>query len=140
MFGDYLVERGLLSEENLRRALEHQETLSPALGRIGYERGMMTLDQVIEVLEAQREVGLRFGEVAVARGVIDESQLSELLAVQHDSHLPLGQVLATLGLIDPIVLDRELKAYLAQVKQESDASLSAADAPRSPSSAAERPG
>ena len=61
MFGKHLVNRGLLREEALPEALEKQDKMTIALGRLAHQLGLVTLDQVMEVLHAQKASPLRSG-------------------------------------------------------------------------------
>jgi len=122
MFGQYLVNRGLLSEEDLLEALERQSRMQLSFGRLAYQMGLMTLDQVMETLRAQRGTDQCFCSVAVAHEFLESRQVKEILEQQGETFMPLGQVLATLGYIDPETLDRELKLFELERKANASAS------------------
>ena len=72
MFGTYLVEKGLLTPDELLMALERQSSMRMSIGRLSYQRGFLDMNQVIAVLRAQPDEGLLFGELAVKMGFLTE--------------------------------------------------------------------
>jgi hypothetical protein len=114
MFGKYLVERGLINEQQLLEALEAQRSMRPSIGRIAFERGVLDLDQVVAVMEAQAQSPLRFCALAVELGYMTTAQRDELLAEQEQGRVPLGQVLASLGTVPADELEAALDAYHAE--------------------------
>ena len=112
MFGKYLVERGLLTEEQLLEALEQQRTMRPSIGRLALEHRLLDLDQVVEVIERQATSPMRFCALAVELGFLTPAQREELLVAQSEAHTPLGQVLAATGALPIDVLEDSLERYL----------------------------
>ncbi|MCP1143497.1 hypothetical protein MKZ01_01920 [Lysinibacillus endophyticus] len=92
-FGHYLLNRGLITREQLADALEYQKTVHVKFGVIAVDEGFMTTAQVEEVHEKQRQMDKRFGEIAVELGYLTESQVEALISHQKQSHLYLAQAL-----------------------------------------------
>lgn len=111
MFGKYLVERGVITEQQLLEALDAQRSLRPSIGRLAFELGVLDLDQVVTVMEAQAKSPLRFCALAVELGLMTPEQREALLAEQEQRRVPLGQVLARLVPADAI--EEALEAYHA---------------------------
>ncbi|PYM17122.1 MAG: hypothetical protein DMD81_10510 [Candidatus Rokuibacteriota bacterium] len=64
--GEILVERGLVSEADVGRALERQPDLRQRLGKILVDQGLLTEDQLLECLAAQFDKLLMTEEDLVA--------------------------------------------------------------------------
>lgn len=92
-FGHYLLNRGLISAEQLTDALEYQRSVHLKLGVLAINAGLMSPAQVEQIHNMQKKVDKRFGELAIEQGYINEKQLTELLNTQKQGHLMLGQAL-----------------------------------------------
>lgn len=92
-FGNFLLNKGLISPEQLSKALELQKTTHLKLGVLSVNAGFMTPSQIEVVHQKQMQVDKRFGEIAVELGYLTDEQLEEILSSQKHSHLLLGQVL-----------------------------------------------
>jgi CheY-specific phosphatase CheX len=111
-FGQYLLEKGRITSEQLAAALEQQKTVQAAVGTLALEKGLLTAEQIKQILAEQRKTGLRFGEQAVARGSLTQTQVDELLREQEVSHrVRLGEVLVSKGYLTLEMLEKELKEY-----------------------------
>src|SRR3972149_421897 len=97
-FGQYLLEKGRITSEQLVAALEQQKTVQAAIGILALESGLLTAEQIKQILTEQRKTGLRFGEQAVVMGSLTQTQVDELLQEQEVSHrVRLGEVLVSKG-------------------------------------------
>lgn len=92
-FGHYLLNRELLTKEQLADALEFQQSVHVKFGVIAVDEGYMTPLQVEEVHEKQKQVDKRFGEIAVELDYLTEEQVEALISNQKQSHLFLAQAL-----------------------------------------------
>jgi CheY-specific phosphatase CheX len=111
-FGQYLLERGRITSQQLLDALERQKGIMMPIGTIALERGLLSAVQVKAVLEQQKRSNLRFGEIAVGLGYLTQAQLDELLEEQETSHrVRLGEALVSRGYIALETLEKELKDY-----------------------------
>jgi CheY-specific phosphatase CheX len=125
-FGQYLLEKGRITSEQLVSALEQQKTIQAAIGTLALERGLLTAEQIKQILNQQRKTGLRFGEQAVAMGSLTQTQVDELLREQEVSHrVRLGEVLVSKGYLTLEMLEKELKEYK---KEEEKISSEVSDA------------
>lgn len=92
-FGHYLLNRELITREQLMDALTFQKTVHVKLGVMAINEGYMTSLQVEEVHEKQKQVDKRFGEIAVELGYLTEEQVDKLISNQKQGHLFLAQAL-----------------------------------------------
>jgi CheY-specific phosphatase CheX len=112
-FGQFLLERGAISRDQLLAAVQIQESTNILLGTRAIDAGHMTAAQVEEINLAQRSVDRRFGELAVERGYLTEEQLKGLLTRQREERLMLGEALLKIGALDTSALAASLAAFKA---------------------------
>lgn len=111
-FGQYLLEKGRITSQQLLMALEFQKTIASPIGTLALERGWLGAAQIKDILEQQKRKTLRFGELAVQLGYLTQAQVDELLQVQETGHrVRLGEALLIKGFITIESLERELKEY-----------------------------
>lgn len=96
-FGHYLLNRGLITREQLQDALEYQKSVHVKFGVIAVDEGYMTPSQVEEVHEMQKKMDRRFGEIAVELGYLSNEQVEKMLETQKQNHLLLAQALVDRG-------------------------------------------
>ncbi|WP_374722011.1 hypothetical protein [Peribacillus tepidiphilus] len=92
-FGHYLLNRGLINADQLKDALELQQSTHVKLGVLAVNEGFMTSSQVEAVHEKQKQVDKRFGELAVELSYLTEEQVEKMLSTQKHHHLQLAQAL-----------------------------------------------
>ena len=100
--GNYLVETGKITKEQLAQTLEKQDSVRVKLGLIAVAEGMMTLEQTAEVNRLQALMDQRFGDIAVQKGYLTDEQVSKLLKKQGNTYLSFIQ-----ALVDSEYLDME---------------------------------
>lgn len=115
-FGQYLLEKGRITSQQLVDALEYQKSVSPPIGALALDRGLLTVDQVKLILGRQSKNEKRFGELAMSLGLLTQAQIDELLQAQSSHKLLLGEAMIIKGYIAVETLERELKEY----KKEED--------------------
>jgi CheY-specific phosphatase CheX len=114
-FGQYLLEKGRITSQQLVAALECQKGITEPIGTIALERGLLTAEQIKQILQQQRKTNERFGEIAVVLGFLTQAQLDELLDKQDTNHRArLGEALVSKGYITLETLEKELKEYIKE--------------------------
>lgn len=113
-FGQYLIERRLVTPTELARALDGQSRQNMPLGALALERGILAPEQVEAVLDRQLVTDAPFGQVAVELGLLSPAAVDQLMRLQLRDHLYLGQALVDTGVLDAAVLARELRAFHAE--------------------------
>lgn len=111
LFGEFLVDKKVITRGQLREALEMQKQTRKPLGLLGVDLGYLRAGQVVEVLREQRGTEEPFGRLAVARGFLTQEQLQELLDRQAESHLFLGEALVRMGVLTYGRLETLLDAF-----------------------------
>ncbi len=111
-FGQYLLNKGLLSAQQLRDAFEHEKNTKVKLGVLAMNAGFMSAEQIEKVYKQQSKVDEKFGEIAVKNGYLSETQLKKLLSTQKQGHLVLSQYIVDKGYMSLTQLDTTMKEYM----------------------------
>ncbi len=110
-FGQFLVERGIVSREALLKAIELQETVNLKFGETALAMGLISEAEVERIHKAQWSADLQFGDMAVQLGIINGTQMQQVLTRQKNSHLFLGEALIQVGALEREGLDRYLQEF-----------------------------
>lgn len=113
-FGQFLVERGVISREILLSAINLQDSVNKSFGAIVQELGFMSLSDIDKVNRAQRSTDMRFGDLAVQMGLLTADQMHHVLKTQSESHLYIGKAIVRVGGLT----DDELQHYLDEFKAD----------------------
>ena len=114
-FGQFLLQKGLLTAEQLSCALQDENAVRVKLGVLAIDKGWLTAEEAQEIYNLQMTLDKRFGEIAVTKGYLGELQVEELLQTQHQRHLSLSQAILNRGYLDL----SELTSALELFKRES---------------------
>lgn len=98
--GQFLLREGVITREELDRALEHQRLANRRLGEMAVERGLIEILDAERVCAEQSFRDLPFGELAVEMGLMSRGDLDDLLFLQTVHTARLGEALLNLGIID----------------------------------------
>ena len=112
-FGQFLVETGVVSREDLLKAIDLQEASNLKFGEIAALLGILSDEDIEKIHNAQRTDDLRFGDIALKLGLINREQMQEILTRQKNGHLYIGEALVKIGALGREELDRELAAFNA---------------------------
>jgi CheY-specific phosphatase CheX len=110
-FGEFLIERWVITREQLLEALELQEYRNLKFGNLAVRKGYLTEDQVRAINEYQRKEDMRFGDIAIMLGVLSPDQVQEIITYQKNNYLYVGEALLELGHVTEDVMDRELTIF-----------------------------
>lgn len=101
--GEYLLENGLITNDQLNLALKVSNERNQRLGEVLVDLGFINLRQMTDaILEQQRSISgqrKRLGEILLEAGIITDEQLSEALQEQKNKRLKIGQILVSLGYV-----------------------------------------
>lgn len=112
LFGNYLLNKGTLSNETLQKILREQQNVRVRIGTLAITKGLMTGSQVEEVTSLQRQFDKRFGEIAIEKDYLSENQVDMLLKVQsEESNLQIGQAAVDFGYITYDQLEKQLTLF-----------------------------
>lgn len=115
-FGGYLLNKKLVTSEDLMQAFEDKKNTRMRLGVLAINAGLMTADQVEHVNITQQSVDKRFGDLAVELGYVTSEQVDELLSQQPTEYLLLGQTLVNNGILTNAQFEEAIKDYKAENK------------------------
>lgn len=110
-FGNYLLNNGLVSHEQLSAALIAQKTTRMKLGVLAMNSGILTARDVEIVHQKQQQEDKRFGDVMVELGYATPEQVDELFKMQPSGHLLLGQALVDSGALSNAAFEQALTDY-----------------------------
>lgn len=110
-FGKYLLEKGVISQEDLDSALKFQEEGNRRIGDFAVEKELLTQEQVEIIFEEQKHIDRPFGAIALDLKLLSRNQLDDLLFSQavHSTHL--GEALLMQGALTPEQQAEELHAF-----------------------------
>jgi hypothetical protein len=117
--GLYLYYRGVVSYQEVVRAIMWQRSLRPPLGDFARQWGWLNDADVSAILAATEIVG-SFGERAVAVGLLTQSQLNLILLHQRSMQQPIGRYFVSRSLLAELTLRqhlRDLARHNAQVRE-----------------------
>lgn len=112
-FGQFLIEKKVISGLNLLKAIELQEQTNHRFGDLVLEMNLMTEEQIYLTHRNQRHEDLQFGDMAVKMGFLTPDQVKEVLEKQQHQHLYIGEALVATNAISA----EDLKKYLAEFKR-----------------------
>ncbi|MGN0606184.1 MAG: chemotaxis protein CheX [Oscillospiraceae bacterium] len=113
-FGNYLLNKGIVSAEKLSEALSAQKNVRLKLGVLAINAGLMTAEQVDAVHNEQQRVDKRIGDLMVEMGYVTREQVEELFKTQPSGHLLLGQALVDSGTMTNAQFEAALQDYKAE--------------------------
>ena len=98
-FGEFLVLKKLVKEEEVTAALEAQRQSKPLVGSLAVEMGYMTKMDNLKILMVQNKTNERYGDIAVEKKQLTRDQVEELFRIRESETTPLGKMLVRLGSI-----------------------------------------
>jgi CheY-specific phosphatase CheX len=113
-FGQYLLEKGIITKEQLLDAVAFQEKQNIKFGVYAMRKGYINKEQLENVLKEQKNSDMKFGEIAIKMGYLTKEQVDEIVTKQQNDHVYLGTALVMKGYLRKDVLERELKEYQKQ--------------------------
>lgn len=120
-FGQYLVERGIVSREVLLKAIGLQERTNLSFGDTAVSMGLLTPSDADRINQAQRSQDMRIGDLSVKMGLLSEEQVMAILGEQKRRHLYIGEAVVNSGGFSATDLERYLQEFKAdQAKYATD--------------------
>lgn len=113
-FGNYLLTKGYVDQQQLFAAMHKQASTRMKLGTLAIHAGYMTAPEVDSLVIQQTHMDKKFGELAIENGYLTEAQVYELLKTQGPDFLLLGQILVDDGLITNTDLQNIITDYRSE--------------------------
>lgn len=110
-FGSFLLNEGLVTAQQLAKALDDKKNTKTRLGVLAINAGYMTAGQVEFIHQVQSTVDKRIGDIAVEMGFVTKEQVEELLSKQPQDYLILGQTLMNNGVLTNAQFEKALADY-----------------------------
>ena len=110
-FGNYLLSKEYITNEQLFDALKEKSQKHTKLGTLAIHSGLMTAAEVDSVIVEQTHQDKKFGELTIEMGYLTDEQVKTLLNIQSPDFLLLGQILLDKGIIDNTTLEKIIKDY-----------------------------
>ena len=111
LFGYYLLDKNIISPDQLNEALVNKNIYKERLGSLFVESGYMTNEQVEYIHSEQKRFDKNMGDLAVFLGFLSRAQMEELLGKQNNGDIALADALLNKGYITKTEYDNLLKAY-----------------------------
>lgn len=111
LFGNYLVEKEIITHDDYKAAIEKQLSVRVKLGTIAIADGLLTEDEVEAINKMQMQYDKRFGDIAIERGYLTDSQVDSLLAKQGNPYMQFIQALMEESKLSAAVLDKTLSVF-----------------------------
>ena len=118
LFGEYLLEQGLVEEGDLVSALDEQHKNKMPLGQMAVQKGFLDSKALFKVLTEQRKKTREandFGSIALELGLISQQQVDELVESQNTTNELLGTILVEEGVLPREKLVQALREYNLKV-------------------------
>lgn len=93
LFGQYLVERKLITESYFQHIKHKIQEASVKLGVIAVSEGLLTTSQAEAINRIQAGIDKRFGDIAMEKGYLTKGQIDNLLIMQGNTFLKFIQIL-----------------------------------------------
>lgn len=120
LFGYYLLDKNIISTEQLNEALVNKNIYKARLGSLFTDAGYMTPEQVEYVHREQKRFDKKMGDIAVFLGFLTRKQMEELLDRQDNDDFAFGEALINKGYITRPEYENLLKAYRQELGLTSD--------------------
>ncbi|KAA0893314.1 chemotaxis protein CheX [Oryzomonas rubra] len=112
-FGQFLVEKGIVSREALLRAIELQEQKNLKFGEMALAMGYVTPNDIERAHHAQLSRDIKLGDLLVEIGILTLTQLNEVITRQKNNHLYIGEALVLVGAFSNEQLQQHLNEFKA---------------------------
>ncbi len=119
-FGQYLLDKRMISREQLNDAISFQEESNRRIGEIACERGYLSKDQTDFIFQEQKRVDRPFGAIALEHRFLTRNQLDDLLFTQTVFSTHLGEALLIKGYISPEQFSDELEQFRKEQQDRQD--------------------
>ncbi len=117
LFGEFLMDKGLVDVETLVIALDQQRQHNSPLGQVALKNGLINKKDLYNILTEQRKPESRdksFGLIALELDILTIEQVDALVARQSETNLLLGEILVEEGALSKNQLDQCLQEFYAQ--------------------------
>lgn len=115
-FGEYLVEKKIVSADNLVQAVLQQTQSQPLTAQIAFEKKVFSADEMIKIFSFQQEHQLDFFAAGHATGLLTDEKKKLIENEQQQQHIPLARILLKNGYVGTKELVHALDEFLSTAK------------------------
>jgi len=116
-FGEYLIEHGLVSEEDVLEALSVQEKKTPPLETVAIKLAFLSMKQIFKIFTLQAGTEGSFSDIALKNNFLNDTQVNQIIEKRKSLKPPIGQILIDTGKISAEIMEAEAKKFDAIVAQ-----------------------
>jgi CheY-specific phosphatase CheX len=113
-FGDYLLEKNIISNSQLEDVISQQQTSRAKLGLIAVSEKLLSAKQAEELNELQKHKDSRFGDIAIEKGYLLSEEVNYLLNLQGNTYLKFIQALMEQN----ILTMEQIEKYITDFKND----------------------
>jgi hypothetical protein len=117
-FGEFLVEKGIITKDNLVDALVEQVSSTPPLCQIVFENNIIDSQKLFEIFRHQQDYSSDFISSCKTLGCWSQEVQFKINACLDELRKPLGHILVSRGWIDLKKLTHMLDEFLSQLTVE----------------------
>ncbi len=117
-FGNYLLNEGLVTTEQLTSAIQDVNRLHTRIGELAVRYGYLTPEQVEQIHILQTREDKRFGELVVEHWLMTGEEMSTLLDVQHNDYELLCKVLVDSNILSQEACDNAVEHFKHKYRLE----------------------
>lgn len=111
-FGQFLVEKNLVTREALLEAIDLQDRKNLKMGEMAISMGYVNQAEIERAHNAQMSKDMRLGDLLVEMGILTLNQLNDVITRQKNTHLYIGEALILIGALS----SEKLQQYLDEFK------------------------
>jgi len=116
-FGQYLVEKGIVSRDVLLKAIDLQERKNLKFGEMAVSMGCVTQADIDRAHNAQLSKDMKLGDLLVEMGILTLNQMNDIVTRQKNTHLYIGEALVLVGALTSTQLLQHLDDFKADQAQ-----------------------
>jgi hypothetical protein len=114
-FGEFLVEKGVITQDNLVDALVEQIAATPPLCQLIHQKKILGTSKIFEAFRYQQDKQVEFMSACVALGFWNKDVQDKVSSALDEIRKPLGHILVSKGLLDLKKLTTMLDEFLSQL-------------------------
>ena len=112
-FGQFLVEKGVVSRDKLLKAIELQERKNLKLGEMAIAMGYCAQSDIDRAHQYQFSKDMKLGDILIELGILTLNQLNDVLVRQKNNHLYIGEALMLIDALTKVQLQKYLDDFKA---------------------------
>lgn len=116
-FGQFLVEKNIVTRDSLILAIDLQDKKNLKLGEMAVSMGYITQADIERAHNAQMSKDMKLGDLLVEMGFLTLNQLNDVITRQKNTHLYIGEALVQVGALTSDKLLQHLTDFKADQAQ-----------------------